>query len=300
MFFKVTTLIFMLGLSLSHGFEDKTISQWLADNGYTTLVSLLKQAGLYSTLDSPGAYTLFAPNNQAFAGVPQSTLNQVTSDNALLESVLKYHVLSGFAMAPTFKDGASVSTLNGQNVMFRKYANGTLTVNNVKIDPSSNDIILNNGVLHVIDGVLMPNTEKIGELLLKRGDQFSTLNMLLTLTDLEPTLLQNGQFTLFAPTDDAFNKIASALPDFGSPGVVDQYANILKDHLVNGIVMSSDLKDGQTLTTLSGKRLTVNLSGGGVQITPAGTTNTGTVTEADLTTSNGVVHVIDGVLVPQM
>ncbi|XP_045206579.2 periostin-like [Mercenaria mercenaria] len=296
MFLKAL-LIVCVSLSLVHGFEDKTISQWLTDNGYNTLVSLLKQAGLYSTLDSPGAFTLFAPSEAAFGKLPQSTVNAVTSDTATLQSVLKYHVLSGFAMAPTIHDGDKKPTLNGQDLTFKKFPNGTILVDNAVVSASTNDIILNNGVVHVINSVLLPNTDKVGEILLKRNQEFSTLNMLLTITDLEPALL-SGDVTLFAPTNAAFNAITTRLPDFSDNGALDVYKQILLNHVVNGTVLSSDLKNGQVVTTLSGRTLKVTIDSNGVSLTPTGTSTSGKVTEADVTAVNGAIHVVDQVLIP--
>lgn len=290
-------LICGASLAVVHTFEDKPISQWLADNGYSILVSLLKQAGLYDTLNGPGAYTMFAPSNAAFSKVPQSTLSSLVSDKSLLVSVLKKHLLPGFAMTPTLRDGDVKTSLNGTDLTFKLLPNGVLLVNNDVVSEKSSDIILNNGVVHVINSVLLPITDKFGEILLKRNE-FSTLSFLLAFTDLAPTLLGRS-VTLFAPTNDAFQSVSPSLPELSLPGSLEVYKKILRNHVVNGVFPTNTLHNGEVVTALGGRTLHVSINSSGVLVTPSGSITTGKLTETDIQAINGLIHVVDHVLIPQ-
>lgn len=288
MLFKLFVLALGLCAHVTQGFEDKTVAQYLVDSGYSTLVSLLRKANLFDTLNSNGPFTMFAPTDAAFAKLPAAILQKLSNNPALLTNVLKQHVLSGFVLAPMISNNTSKDALNGQPLAFTMFTNRTILVNGIRIGKT--DMIVNNGVVHSIDSVIYEDQKNMAETLLSKNDQFATLNLLLTITDLEPALM-SGQLTLFAPTDSAFTAIGNALPDFSSPNAVATYTEILKNHVVNGTYHASDLTDGMQLTTLHGTKVTVHL-GSGVMIDNA------QVTEADLNATNGVIHVINGVLVP--
>jgi len=290
MFVKVPILCLAFLAAGVAAYEDKTIAQWLTDNGYTTLVSLLKAANLYDTLDNQatGPLTLFAPTDAAFATVPVDTLNSLKANPTVLATVLKYHILDGFNLAPLIHNGTVKQSQNGQNLLFKKASDGTIMVEGAHITTA--DQIVNNGVIHVIDNVLMPVTETIGEVLLEHQDKYSTLNVLLQITDLEPQLM-GGSVTLFAPTDAAFQAIQAALPAFTSANVKAIYTEILKNHVINGTYFARDLVEGQRLTTLHGQTVVVHLTNG-VMID-----NTAVV-DPDIKAANGVIHGINGVLLP--
>ncbi len=125
---------------------------------FSTLVSLLKKAGLASTLDKKGAFTVFAPTNAAFKKLPKSTLDAVASDPALLKQVLLYHVVSGKVPAATVVtlNGKSVRTLAGQRVKVR-VSNGKVFLNG-KSQVMKTDLMASNGVIHIINSVLIPSS----------------------------------------------------------------------------------------------------------------------------------------------
>ena len=120
----------------------------------------------------------------------------------------------------------------------------------------------------------------------------STLVTAVTAADLVDTLKGKGPFTVFAPTNAAFADIQSTVDTLLKPANKKDLQNVLTYHVVPGTYTAADLKDGQELTTVQGEKLTVSIDGDTVKVGDA------TVTQADVTTSNGVVHVIDTVLVP--
>lgn len=120
---------------------------------FTTLASLLKQAGLAQTLSGTGPYTVFAPTDAAFAKVPKSTLNALAKDKAQLRTVLLYHVVKGRVGSKQVVKLSSAKTLAGPPVRIR-VASGSAFVNNAKV--TKTDVRASNGVIHVINRVLIP------------------------------------------------------------------------------------------------------------------------------------------------
>ncbi|HAY14565.1 MAG TPA: fasciclin domain-containing protein [Fimbriimonadaceae bacterium] len=130
------------------------------DSNFSTLVSLVKQAGLVDTLKSEGPFTVFAPTNDAFAKLPKATVDAVVSDKALLTNVLLYHVVPGKVTAHQVIDAAplkaktALKVNNAAQTLDIKVVNGKVRINNVNVIKT--DIMAKNGVIHVIDGVLVP------------------------------------------------------------------------------------------------------------------------------------------------
>ena len=120
---------------------------------FTTLVSLVKSAGLVDTLKGKGPFTVLAPTNAAFAKVPKSILEKLGKDKALLTKVLTYHVIAGNVMAKDLKDGITPKTVEGETVKVSIH-HSTVKFNNSKVIKA--DIVASNGVIHVIDAVLVP------------------------------------------------------------------------------------------------------------------------------------------------
>ncbi len=119
---------------------------------FKTLVMALKAADLVDTLKGPGPFTVFAPTDEAFAKIPKAKLDALLKDKAQLTKVLTYHVVAGKVMAMDVKPG-KVKTLEGESITITD-KNGLLKANNAKI--LKTDIVADNGVIHVIDTVLMP------------------------------------------------------------------------------------------------------------------------------------------------
>ncbi|XP_046554140.1 periostin-like [Haliotis rubra] len=283
MFVKILCLVAAFHGAFSA--DSRNIVQYLSANPeYSTLVGLVKDAGLVASLSAPGSMTLLAPNNDAFKALPASTLSALQNDKNKLKTVLLYHVINQALISFLITDGEVVNTLANQNVTFTKTVRDlSLKVNNADI--SSTDVIVSNGVIHTLDSVLMPQTENILQYIAKNDGLFSDLFAAIIVTNLE-TALEGGQFTVFAPTDDAFKKISSALP-----GDVASLEQVLKYHVVPGLHPAGSLKDGDMLNTLAGKTLKVDLKNG-VEI------GTAKVITADIMVINGIIHVIDTVQVP--
>ena len=126
----------------------------IAAGQFKTLAKLLQTAGLAGTLTGKGPFTVFAPTDAAFAKVPKATLNALAKDKAKLRAVLLYHVASGKVLAKRVTQLRSVKTLNGQSLAIR-VSNGTVRVGGAKVAQA--DVLASNGVIHVIDRVLIPS-----------------------------------------------------------------------------------------------------------------------------------------------
>ncbi|ESO89402.1 hypothetical protein LOTGIDRAFT_164994 [Lottia gigantea] len=277
----VTVCLVLTGVAC---LDKRNIVEYLShQTEYSTLVSLVSQAGLVDTLSNIKFATVFAPTNAAFATVPTATLDSLRNNTQLLRRVLLNHVTNHSLISPQLQDNERYDNLIGGSFIFKNDGN-TITVNGVKI--SGTDTIVANGVIHTIDGVLLPPEGDIVTYLAKHDDKFSDLFAAIVVAGLDGTL-KGGVFTLFAPNDKAFNAVIGSIP-------TDQtkLADLLKYHVVSGSVFSNELKDGQKVSTLTGQQLTVSISNNGVKIGGA------TVVQADINTNSGVIHEIDGVLIP--
>jgi len=134
--------------------QQRTIAQTAAASGqFSTLTTLLKKAGLVSTLGRPGPYTVFAPTNAAFGKVPKQTVDALLADKAKLRAVLLYHVVPGKVTAAKVVKLSSAKTANGERVRIRAKGS-TVYVNGARVTKA--DVMATNGVIHVVDRVLIP------------------------------------------------------------------------------------------------------------------------------------------------
>ncbi|KAL4230539.1 hypothetical protein ACF0H5_010921 [Mactra antiquata] len=285
MMFKYLFLMF----GVVTAFEDKTVVQYLVDNGFTTLASAVQSVGLDVALSSSGPFTVFAPTEAAFTKLG-STLSTLSTSQ--LELVLKYHVTNGFILGPQISGSQNVTTLNGQSLVATRNGSGII-INGVSMVTGS-DIIVNNGVIHVIDTVLIPPvlpTLTITQTLIRDDTRFNDLVLALILADLT-SALDVSEYTLFAPIDAAFGVYKDNLLSPNTPNAQMVYQEVLKYHVVPGARMANQLKNGEVLTTLHGTNLTVSLSTGAM-------VNKANIIDTDILASNGVIHAIDQVLIPQ-
>ena len=287
-----------------------------SDPSFSTLVAALAEAELVEALQAEGPFTVFAPTDEAFTML----LNDLGIDAAALlahpdlSKVLLYHVVSGKVMSSDLSDGMMAETLNGESLTIGVGDGVTINESNV----TTADLEGTNGVIHVIDKVLVPtdfvldsgdmmsedtmSEDTMSEDMMEKADivgvalgdpQFSMLVSLLQKADLVGALQGEGPFTVFAPTNDAFAGLVAALGITPEELMAQpQLAEVLLYHVVSGKVMSTDLTDGLMAPTLNGETVTFDLSSG-VKV------NGASVIAADVEASNGVIHVIDGVLVPQ-
>ena len=265
----------------------------LAAGQFTTLASLLTKAGLVDTLSTGGPFTVFAPTDAAFAKVPKATLDALAANPAQLKAVLLYHVVPGTVKAADVVKLTSAKTLEGRSVAI-KVADGSVYVDKAKV--TTPDVMASNGVIHVIDSVLIPTAapaapaKNIVQTAIAAG-QFKTLASLLTKAGLAGTLQGTGPFTVFAPTDAAFAKVPKAtLAALGKDKA--KLRAVLLYHVVKGKVTAAQAMKLHSAKTLNGKSVSIRVSAGKVLVGGA------TVTKADIMASNGVIHVVNKVLIP--
>lgn len=301
-FFKPVTAIMLLGIFVFASCENeddkapveemKSIVEIASsDNNFSTLVAALTKANLVSALQANGPFTVFAPTNEAFADLLAdlgvSSLDDLSAET--LAPILLYHVVSGKVLSTDLTNGY-VNTLSAgpEQTAISLQVNADEVILNGSSEVTSADILATNGVIHVIDKVLLPPT--VVNLAIN-NPQFSILVQAVVKAELAETLGGAGPFTVFAPTNAAFEELFSAL---GVSGIADltkeQLVPILLYHVVSGNVLSSELSSGN-VATLNGD-IAVNL---GASVTINGSS---VVVLTDVQGSNGVVHVIDEVLLP--
>lgn len=268
---------------------------------FTTLVAALEATGLDETLDDlTTSYTVFAPTDDAFALLGEETINSLLADTDTLSSILTYHVIAGRVDAQTAIGlaGSTVETVNGQNIAL------SLNGENLLVNTSTvtmTDIVTDNGIIHVIDAVLTPKTvpetaptNNIIETAQQAGN-FSTLLAALDAASLTSALAdESSEFTVFAPTDAAFEAIGSNFLNtlLANPTVL---ADILKQHVLVGSVDSVTAMslNGQSAETLLGNTLPVAINAETNMLSFGGAN----IVVKDIMTTNGVIHVIDSVII---
>lgn len=145
--------------SLAQAPKQDIVDTAVASGKFPTLVKLVQTAGLVETLKSKGPFTVFAPTEEAFAKLPKATVDALLKDKKALAEVLTYHVVPGKVLAADVvkMNGKSAKTAQGQKVKIH-VSNGTVTINKSKVVQT--DILTSNGVIHVIDTVLIPKAKK--------------------------------------------------------------------------------------------------------------------------------------------
>jgi len=297
----------------------KTLTATIAaDARFTILVDALTRTGLDATLDAAGTYTVFAPTNDAF-GILLADLQLADLDaleaaltTAGLRSVILYHVLGTEAKAADLSTGYySTASPNSAGNGLSVYASvGTSVVLNDAATVTETDITASNGVAHVINRVLQPLSVHG---LVALNSEYSSLRTALALADgnLDEVLAGDaGRYTVFAPSNTAFDSAVTLLGFSDLLGLVasfgtDGLANVLLYHVVSGDVLAGDLSTG-TVTTLATTPMGVNLSfianvsANGVSIIDNNlVTNDAKLTGTDVIGTNGVLHFLDGILLPE-
>jgi uncharacterized surface protein with fasciclin (FAS1) repeats len=260
---------------------------------HNTLEAAVVAAGLQSALSGAGPLTVFAPTDAAFAALPAGVLDALLADpTGALTQVLLYHAVGGIALSTDLTDGMMITTIQGQDITVTIDANGVF-INDAQVIVA--DIIADNGVVHVIDAVLVPENdpEPITVVdIIVNSPNHTTLETAVIAAGLADDLSGDGPFTVFAPTDAAFAALPAGVLDALLADPTGALAQVLLYHVVSGEALSSDLSNGQIITTLQGQNVTVSITGADVFI------NDAQVTVADIMADNGVVHVINAVLTP--
>ena len=258
---------------------------------HTILETALIAASLNDDLMAEGPMTVFAPTDAAFNALPEGTVATLLEDpTGELAQILLYHVVGGVAaMSGDLSDGQMITTLNGDSVTV-KLMNEDVYIDTAMVTQAN--IEVENGVVHVIDAVLIPTSTVVD--IIVGSPAHTILEQAVIAAGLADDLSGEGPFTVFAPTDAAFAGLPEGLVSTLLQDPTGELAQILLYHVVGGVAAKSgDLTDGQMITTLNGDSVTVKLEGGNVYIDEA------MVTLANLEADNGVVHVIDAVLIPE-
>jgi transforming growth factor-beta-induced protein len=255
---------------------------------FTTLLGAAEAAGFVETLSNGGPFTLFAPTDAAFSALPEPVLRAILGDRDLLGRVLAHHVVPGRLEAAQVLGRTRLETVNGTTLDVR-LESGAAFVGDARIVET--DLVATNGVLHVIDAVLLPEAVLDLATTAAVAGGFETLLAAVRAAGLEGALAGPGPFTVFAPTDAAF----AALPPGTVEGLLadpEALRAVLLYHVVPGAVRAADVVGLTSAPTLNGASLRITVTNGEVRIEGA------RVVAADIEASNGVIHVIDAVLIP--
>lgn len=267
----------------------KTVVDVAIDNNFSTLTTAVVTAELLPALTNPFAeLTVFAPSNDAFTALADALDTDIDGILALdnLADVLTYHVLGSEVDAASVTNGAVVDALNTTNtIKMTKTSEGKVFANHAEV--SLADVGADNGIVHVLDAVILPSETVVDVAI---DNDFTTLTAAVVAAELLPALTNPFvEYTVFAPTNDAFIALAEALEiEVSDILELENLSDILLYHVVAGRVTSDMLENG-SVATLQGRNIIVDITDGVV-------INESNVDLADVAADNGVVHVIDAVL----
>ncbi|KAH8551274.1 FAS1 domain-containing protein [Umbelopsis sp. PMI_123] len=308
MHFKPSALaaVFLATTALAQS-GNNSIADIISSNSELSTLSALLTNGTFGNFSSVvttlsnstnGNWTIFAPSNSAFDGV------QITNSTDI-SSILSYHTVNGTHMTSQFKDGSNILATNLTNSTYDHFPSGGVPVD-VKVSNSlvnvyyganyanvtSADNSASNGVVHIINAVLIPPTNVNGTALQAGLDMFVSI---LNSTNSTDGINKKSGITIFAPNDDAFN--SASLSKYNS----SQLANIVAYHVVEGLYFSTNLTNltsPMNVSSEAGSNFTIDGSGGSIKLTDLSGNQTAHVVKTDILTDNGVIHVIDAVLIP--
>lgn len=265
--------------------NDDIVAIASANDSFQTLTKALGKAGLIDTLRGPGPFTVFAPTDEAFAKLPQSTLNSLLApeNKSKLVDILTYHVVPGRLASGQVLNKKILSSIQGTSILVTKQG-GKPAVDRARIIQT--DIQASNGVIHVIDSVILP--KDLAETAAVAG-QFNTLLTAVNAAGLGKALKDpKSRLTVFAPTDQAFaNLPTGTVEDLLRPSNKERLTEILKYHIAKPELILGQI----SLNSLQGQALDVR-SSGNITVEEA------KIVLADIRATNGVIHVIDRVLLP--
>ena len=304
----------LLGATISFSSCDKDDPAPVATNTITDVVvanasfSVLKEAvvkaNLASTLSGAGPFTVFAPDNTAFASAGITSATVTTLSSTQLSDLLLYHTIGSKILAAAVPAGpnAKVVTAGGDSVFVTRNAAGVF-VNGIKV--ATADVAADNGVIHVLSKALNKPSGNIVATAQAAGSGLDSLVKAIVrannATGGDPNLittLSTATITVFAPTNAAFTQLLTilGLTDINQIPVA-QLLSVLRYHVVGGRAFSSDLANG-SLTMLAGGNTTINLTSGATIKGNGNGANTSNIVATNIMCRNGVVHAIDRVLLP--
>lgn len=298
------------------GIRDNIVKVAEKQEDLSVFVAALKAAGMDTTFDYLGFKTIFAPTNAAFSAIGVNASNVGTAlPVATLRAVLRYHMINGSLPASNLAPGpnAFYATLQqGENIFTSTYS----TVNagtwfNGRARVVATDLRANNGLIHKINAVLLPPAGNLWETI-NANSNLTFLAAAITRANLVSSFNSTTVLNLFAPTNAAFQ--AAGFPDIAAINATDPtvLSEVLRYHVITstflsqpigttfglrGRLFSVDLRNGMVMTTLQGGNVTISTTGG-ASVRGAGNPANSNITAADLIARNGVIHVIDRVLLP--
>ena len=264
-----------------------------ASADFSTLGAALDAAELTATFDGPGPFTVFAPTNAAFAAIPKADLDALLADKDALAAVLTYHVVSGRVDAAAVTGLSEATTLEGRKIDIAIVEGAVILNGTVKV--TATDLPAANGLIHVIDAVLMPPAPPVDEPtiaeIVATNPDFSTLKAALEAAELTAALDGAGPFTVFAPTNAAFAAIPAA--DLNAL-LADKEAltDVLLYHVRDGEADATAVTAASHLTMKNGAIVPITVGASGAMIQGA------KITSTDVAAANGLIHIIDAVITP--
>ena len=290
---RYTIAIAMIALAFSNtnAKADDIVETAVAAGKFKTLAAALTAADLVPALQGKGPFTVFAPTDDAFAKLPKGTVEMLLKpeNKQKLAGILTYHVVADAVMAKQVVGLNAAKTLNGQQVDI-KVNGSTVMIDGAKV--VTTDIECDNGVIHIIDSVILPADKNLAETAIAAG-KFKTLVAAAKAAGLVDPLGGSDALTVFAPTDEAFAKLPKGtVESLLKPESKQKLAAILKFHIVAGRVYSGDALKAKTAKTLQGSAVSIKADDKGAMV------NGAKLLKTDLDASNGVIHVIDSVLLP--
>ncbi|XP_056327969.1 transforming growth factor-beta-induced protein ig-h3 [Danio aesculapii] len=257
----------------------------------TTTKMYSERAKLQEEIEGPGSFTFFAPSNEAWAALPTEILDALVSNvNIELLNALHYHMINKRLTSEDLKHGSSFSSMYQDfDVHIHHYSNGIVTVNCARLVKT--DQHATNGIVHVVDRVITAITNDVNSII-DTDDDLDTLRTAVAAAGLTTLLENQGSYTIFAPTNEAFEKIP---PDTLTRILGDPVAlkDLLNFHILKNLHCSESIVAGTPLETLQGTMLEVGCDGEDLTIN-----GKAVVTQKDKLGTNGVVHYINELLIP--
>jgi uncharacterized surface protein with fasciclin (FAS1) repeats len=262
----------------------------VSDPNFSILEAAVVKAGLANALATTNPITVFAPDNAAFtaSGISEATIASLPA--ATVSDILKYHVHSGLVASTAVPVSDAITTLGGTSLFASRNANGVF-MNGIKVKQA--DVSASNGVIHVIEKVLTEPTQTIAAIAAS-DTSFSFLVAAVTKVGLLSAISGPGKFTVFAPTNNAFR--AAGITDINAVDLAT-LNTVVRYHVLTTNVFASDLINNTTAQTLQGGNLRITLPPAAVKIDGSAQVASN-ITAANITATNGVIHVIDRVLLP--
>jgi uncharacterized surface protein with fasciclin (FAS1) repeats len=277
---------------------------------------------LVNLLGAAGTLTVFAPTNAAFDALAKKLTGNanakgpdilVPANKALVKSVLQYHVLTTTVTAAAIPFGKAITPAGGGFFKIDLVSAKPVITDgrNGKSNITATDIKASNGVVHLIDAVLLPADKNVVQTAIASSPEFTSLVAALQFAsdnnDLVNTLSGTGPFTVFAPTNAAFDALAVELtgsatakgPDLLAPANKALLRSVLTYHVVAARVLKADISVNTPITTVQGKTFVIQATATGVAITD-GRNRVSNIVATDVLNSNGVIHVIDKVILPPL